>query len=309
MTAPKQSTATESRRAFIRQALASMSASALAGCGAGHTTGTTGTTGTQLGAAMSAAPTIPSTFAVSAEAMASIAARPENFLIEYQALGGGSRTAAASTLRKALGSSFTTLTDTGCLAVYAAIVAASAAPVGDPGFPPMDASLRRLLHAPELACGHYCKLAVLLALLGRATLSPPDLGADSGSLPGTVNFLVWLDTVPLNTGYHSQLVVSNVLTNAWLLLDPLYGFALAIPFGSPGPQSGLTAIENAATSLMEPIKAQNLVQFNDTNLGSNPTITQLITSGDLGPQYIYHDSIYGSEGWDTRIAQVIGNLG
>lgn len=307
MTDPKQSTATESRRSFIRQALASVSVSALAGCGAGQGTGRA--TGTQLAPALSAAPLIPSTLAVSAQAMASIAARPENFLIEYQILGGGSRTAAASALRKAMGPSFTTLTDTGCLAVYAAMVAASAAPVGDPGFPPMDASLTQLLQATALSCGHYCKLATLLALLGRATLSPPDLLASSTSLPGTVHFLVWLDTVPLNTGYHSQLVVSNVLTNAWLLLDPLYGFAMALPFGSSGPQSGLTDIENAATSLTEPVSAQGLVQFNDTNLGSNPTITQLMTSGVLGPQYIYHDSIYGSEGWDTRIAQVIGNLG
>lgn len=240
--------------------------------------------------------------------MASIVARPETFLLEYAALGSGSSSAAAAAIRSALGPAFTTLSDTGCMAVYASLIAFNAAPVGDPGTPPMEASLKQLLQATQLTCGHYCKLATLLALLGRATLSPPDIGTVGNPTPETLHFLVWLDTVPLNTGYHSQLILSNALTSAYLLLDPLYSFALAIPYSASGPQASLTDIENAATFLMQPINAQNLVQLDLGGTASNPNVTQVMVSGGLGPQYIYHDSIYGSEGWDTRISQIVGNM-
>ncbi len=259
--------------------------------------------------------------------MASIVSRPETFLLEYEALGGGSGTAAASTIRSALGPAFLTLSDTGCMAVYAAVIASNAAPLGSPPIPAMDASLNQLLQAAVLSYGHFCKLATMLAFLGCATLSPPDLSNQVNPPPATLHFLVWLDTVPLNTGYHAQLVISNALTNGYLLLDPTYGFALAIPYGPSGPQSSLTDIENAATFLEQPISAGNLVQFNSTNLASNPTITQIMVSGGLGPQYIYHDSITqvmvsgglgaqyiyhdsisGSEGWDARIGQIIDNM-
>lgn len=172
----------------------------------------------------------------------------------------------------------------------------------------MGASLRQLLQATALTCGHFCKLATLLSLLARATLSPPNLGNVANTSPATIHFLVWLDTVPLNTGYHSQLILSNALTNAYLLLDPLYSFALAIPYSASGPQAGLTDIENAATFLMQPINAQNLVQLDLGGTASNPNVPQVMISGGLGPQYIYHDSIYGSEGWDTRISQIVGNM-
>ncbi len=299
----KQLITRESRRTFIRQTIASLSASALAGCGTGSTTGTQ-TTPTAN------APSLPpsnASFVVSATTMASIVSKPATFLVEYQALGGSS-SAAASVIRSALGPTFATLSDTGCMAVYASLIAFNSAPPGDPGIPPMDASLSQLLRAKVLSCGHYCKLVTLLAFLGRATLSPPDLSSQVNSPPATIHFLVWLDTVPLNTGYHSQLVISNALTNAYLLLDPMYSFVLAIPFGASGPQQSLTDIENAATFLLQPVPAQNLVQLNPAGLVSNPTITQIITAGGIGPQYIYHDSIYGSEGWDSRIAAVVGNM-
>lgn len=301
MTDQKRLLAKESRRTFIGQTIASLSASALAGCGNGSTTSTA------TAPAASSSPSNPS-FVVTPTTMASIVSRPATFLTEYRALGGGSNSTAASTIRSALGPAFTTLSDTGAMAVYASLIASHAAPIGDPGIPPMDASLSQLLQANVLSCGHYCKLATLLAFLGRATLSPPNLSSQANSPPATMHFLVWLSTVPINTGYHSQLVISNALNDAYLLLDPMYGFALAIPFAPSGPQSNLTDIENAATFLMQPLSTQTLVQFNPAGLQSNPTVAQMMISGALGPQDIYHDSIYGSEGWDTRIAQIVGNL-
>jgi len=147
----------------------------------------------------------------------------------------------------------------------------------------------------------------MLSLLGHPELIPPD--ADTASPPKpTVHFLVWLDTVPLNTGFHGQLVITNVLTDAYLLLDPTYGYALRIPFVGAGPQAALTVIENAATMLQTPIAQQNLAVLDPNGTASKPDMFQTLLSGALGPQYIEHDSIYGSEGWDIRIAQIFDTL-
>ena len=40
-----------------------------------------------------------------------------------------------------------------------------------------------------------------------------------------------------------------------------------------------------------------------------PQMLQTLISGAPGPQYIYHDTLYGSEGWDARIEQIIDNMG
>jgi hypothetical protein len=262
----------------------------------------------QAASPAAAAPSSGTPFAISATTLASIVARPETFLVEYRALGGGSSAAAASVIRAALGPAFTTLSDTGCMAVYASIIAFNAAPQGDPGFPAMNAKLTQLLSATALTSAHYCKLATLLALLDRATLCPPDLSGAPVSPPAVIHFLLWTDTLPLDTGYHSQLLVWNALTRAYLLLDPMYAFALAIPYGSSGPQPGLTDIENAATFLSQPLAAENLVLLDASGVETNPTAVQYMTSGSLGPQYIYHGSIDGSEAWDARIAHIIANM-
>lgn len=292
----------ESRRSFIRRTIGSISASALASAAAREALGA------QAASPPAAAPASSTPFAVSASTLASIVARPETFLIEYRALGGGSSSAAASVIRAALGPAFTTLSDTGCMAVYASIIAFNAAPQGDPGFPAMDAKLAQLLSAKALTSAHYCKLATLLALLDRATLCPPELTTAPVSPPAAIHFLLWTDTLPLDSGYHAQLLVWNALTKAYLLLDPMYAFALAIPYGPSGPQPGLTDIENAATFLSQPLAAQNLVLLDASGLELNPTAIQYMTSGSLGPQYIYHGSTDGSEAWDARIAQIIANM-
>ena len=60
------------------------------------------------------------------------------------------------------------------------------------------------------------KLATLFALLGNPLLIPPDATSGAVQKP-SIHFLVWLDTVPLGTGYHSQLLVTKVLDGAYLL--------------------------------------------------------------------------------------------
>lgn len=290
----------ESRRTFIRRTIATVSASALASYGTGRSAVA------QTAPAAGVSSNTP--FVISPSTLASIVARPETFLLEYQALGGGSATDAAAAIRTALGAAFATISDTGCMAVYASVIAFNVAPQGNPGFSAMDASLSQLLNATLLSCEHFCKLATMLAFLGRATLGPPDLSNQTNSPPATIHFILWLDSVPLDSGYHSQLVISNALTNAYLLLDPTYAFALAIPFGPSGPQSNLTDIENAATFLEQPLGAENLVVFDAASQQVNPTAIQFMTSGSLGPQYIYHDPNSGSEAWNARIGQIIGNM-
>ena len=200
------------------------------------------------------------------------------------------------------------MTDTGALALYASVVAFNAAPLGDTPLDPMNSTLQQLLNADSLVCGHYCKLNTLLALLGNPQLIPPD---PAGAAPPTSNlhFLVWLDTVPLNTGYHSQLIITNVLDSAYLLLDPTYGYAARIPFVGSGPLASLTPVENAATFLQTPSDASNIAVLDPNRTSATPGMLTTLVSGAMGPQYIYHDSIYGCEGWDTRIAQIIDNFG
>jgi hypothetical protein len=246
-------------------------------------------------------------FPVPASTLASIVARPESFLSTYQALAVGS-TSARAYVQSQLGSQFSTLTDTGAIATFATVIAFNAAPLGATSVDPMNATLKELLTAQSLVCGHYCKLATLLALLGNPELIPTGAGQTSSTKPD-LNFLVWQDTVPLNTGFHAQLLLTGVLDGAYLLLDPTYGYATRIPFTGSGPQAGLTTVENAATLLQTAIDQSNLAVLDPNRTSSTPQMLTTLLSGALGPQYIYHDSIYGCEGWDARIAQIFDNFG
>jgi hypothetical protein len=287
------------RRDFLRTTLGALGFWTLAGCGGGGGGGGTDT-------ALAPAVTNKQKFPVSAATLTSIRERPENFLTAYAALGGSSSPAAYVPAQ--LGAPFASLIDAGCMATYATAVAFACAPSGTTPLAPLTATLQQLLSSEALACGHFCKLATLLSFLGHPELIPPDAAAGSAD-KATVHFLVWWEDVPLNTGVHSQLVITNVLEDAYLLLDPTYGYALRIPFVGAGPQASLTVIENAATMMRTPIAQDNLVVLDSAGTASTPQMLQTVTGGVLGPTYIYHDALYGSEGWDTRIAQVFYSLG
>jgi hypothetical protein len=240
----------------------------LGGCGGGSSASSVNAIAPDKTAGLTAL----NTFSVPAASVASIRVRPETFLDAYNALGGTSSSEAY--MRSKLGSAFASLTDAGCMAMYGSLVAYNCAPLGSTPLAPIPATMQQLLSSAALACGHFCKLTTLLSLLGHPELIPPD--EDSGSPPkATAHFLVWLENVPLKTGFHSQLILTNVLDNAYLLLDPTYAYALRVPF---------------------------------VGTATVPDMLPTALSGALGPQYIEHDSIYGSEGWDTRISQVFNTL-
>jgi hypothetical protein len=293
----------QDRRDFLRATLGTLGFWTLAGCGGGSGGGS-GTPGTSAGTATATAST--QMFPVPAAALAQIRARPETFLDTYNQLG--TSTSAATFVQSKLGASFASLSDAGCMATFASMVAYNCAPIGGTPLAPIPATLQQLLSSQALACGHFCKLATLLSLLGHPELIPPD-AASGTPAKATLHFLLWLDNVPLNTGFHSQLIISNVLDNAYLLLDPTYAYALRIPFVGAGPQASLTVIENAATMMQTPMAQNNLAVLEPTGKPTKRHMLQTVMSGALGPQYIYHDSIYGSEGWDARIGQVFDSLG
>ena len=243
---------------------------------------------------------------VPAAVLAGIVARPETFLSAYATLGGS--TPADTYVRSQLGTAFASLKDAGCMATFASVVAFNAAPAGNATLDPMNSTLQQLLTAQALACTDFCKLTTLLSLIGNPQLIPPDTGAGSSVKP-SVHFLVWLDTVPLNTGYHSQLIISNVLDGAYLLLDPMYAYALRIPYVGAGPQTSLTTIENAATMMQKPITQENLVVLDPAGTAAVPQMLQTVISGALGPEYIDRDSAKGSVSWDARIEQIFDNMG
>jgi hypothetical protein len=292
---------TKDRRDFLRTTLGALGFWTLAGCGGG------GGSGADTGASLAPDATAgAAALPVSPINLASIRERPENFLTVYGALGGSASSAAH--VQSRLGTAFASLTDAGAMATYAAAVAYQSAPYGSTALAPLDATMGQLLNSQALACGHYCKLTAMLSLLGHPELIPPDAAAGSAAKP-TVHVLVWWVDVPLNDGVHSQLVVTNVLDDAYLLLDPTYGYALRIPFVGAGPQASLTVIENAATMMQTPMAQDDLAVLASGGIPLTSTMVQTVLSGALGPQYIYHDADYGSEGWDTRIAQVLDSLG
>ena len=293
----------QNRRAFLRAALGSAGLWALGGCGGGNDTAQSAGTAGADNSSLAGTPKLPLTNGT----LLDIRARPESFLAAYGALAGsGSSTAAV--VQSLLGASFGSLSDAGCMATFAAQVAFECAPLGPTPLAPLTATLGGLLNNTALTCGHYCKLTTLLSLLGHPELIPPDAAPGTPDKP-TIHVLVWLPSVPLETGVHAQLIVANVLDNAYLLLDPTYGYALRIPFVAAGPQPDLTVIENAASMLLTPISADNLVVLDPGGTSAVPQMLTVVTSGGLGPQYVYHDGIYGCEGWDIRISQVFNSMG
>jgi hypothetical protein len=291
------------RRAFLRAALGSAGLWALAGCGGGEDTAQSSSTAGFDNTSLVGTPKLP----LSATTLAGIRARPESFLSAYSALGG-SGSSAAAVVQSLLGASFGSLSDAGCMATFATLAAFECAPNGDSLFDPLPATMRDLLSSPWLACGHYCKLTTLLSLLGHPELIPPDAPAGTPAKP-TVHVLVWLEQVPLHTGVHAQLIVANVLNEAYLLLDPTYAYALRIPFVGAGPQPGLTVVENATSMLQTPITADNLAVLDPAGTSAVPQMLSVITGGALGPQYVYHDALYGCEGWDARLSQIFDSMG
>jgi hypothetical protein len=266
---------TQERRTFLQASLGSLGYLALAGCGNDAANGTTAATNTS--AATNAPVTTLNAFEVPATTVAAITARPEHFLNVFDELGGNSLQPVAATgsslplagtdsllplaatvkIREQLGSSFGSLTVNGAIATFASAVAFNVAPLGPTSVDPMNGTLSQLLKSPALTCGHFCKLATLFAFLGNARLNPSDAGA-APLTAARLHFLVWLGNVPLQTGFHSQLVLQGVLDRAYLLLDPTYAYALRIPHPPGGPDPNLSVVENAATMLQTPLAASNL---------------------------------------------------
>jgi hypothetical protein len=235
-----------------------------------------------------------------------VVARPESILSTYHALAPGASSDAL--MRQALGASFVTLEGAGCFATYAGIFAATVAPANGTSLAPMTASLQQLLTATGLACGHYDKLTMLLTLLGYPGLIPPDAPVGAPAKP-TMHFAVWLANAPINIGVHSQLVVSNVLDSAYLLLDPMYAFAMRLPYAGGYPKASLSVLQNAAALLQTPSATGDFVDlWPGNNVVSRSQVVQAMTTGVMGPEYISFDDLSGSIGWDLQMATVLDNM-
>ncbi len=244
-------------------------------------------------------------FQVPAALLAAIVLRPEKFVSAYSGLGGAAP--AASYVRSQLGAPFASLLDEGCLATFASVIAYNIAPAGTSSLDPRTATLHQLLTAPALASGHFCRLSALLALLGSPGLVPPEAAADSGS-KATLHFLTWLGSVPLNTGAHTQLVITNALDQAYLLLDPRYAYAVRIPFVGAGPQPTQTVAENVATMMHTPLAADNLALLDPAATSGTPQMLQVLLSGAVGPEYLDNGATSGSDFWDDNIGQVVYDM-
>jgi len=291
----------EARRLYLLTGLGALGTWTLAGCAGGGGGSSPATQGAATLTPAPAAANGPGPIWISTTAISKLRDRPETFLDAYDAFGG------AAAIQQKLGTPFTTLNDAGSMLTYACAMVYNSAQVGACAYAPMTATVQQLLHSPALACGHMCKLASYLAFLGHPELIPPDAAAGLAEKP-TVHFVVWEVDVPLKTGIHSQLILSNVIDSAYLLLDPLYAYALRIPFVGAGPDASKTVIENAATMMQVPIASANLAVLDPAGTASTPQILQIVTSGVMGPQYIQHDALYGSEGWDLVIGRVFDQM-
>jgi hypothetical protein len=291
----------QSRRLYLLGGVGAVGTWTLTGCGGGMSSATPANSGAGTSAA-TLANGGAGLLGITSTTLTKLRDRPETFLDAYSAFGG------AAAVRSKLGAPFSSLTDAGSMVTYASALVFESAAVGACAYAPYTATVTQLLHSPAMACGHMCKLATYLSFLGHPELIPPDAAAGMPAKP-TIHFVVWLVNVPLNTGIHSQLILSNVLDDAYLLLDPLYAYALRIPFGGRGPDPAKTVIENAATMMQVPIAAENLVILDPRGTADSPQIPQVVTSGVMGPQYIQHDSLYGSESWDTVIGRVFNDMG
>lgn len=244
-------------------------------------------------------------FAVSPDTLAAIVARPEKFLAAYSAAGGA--TPADVFVRSQLGPAFASLLDAGCVATFATAVAYNVAAAGATTLDPSTATLHELLTASSLGSRHLCRLNALLAILGSPGLVPPELSGQSPA-KATLHFLTWLETVPLNTGAHTQLVITNVLDKAYLLLDPQYAFCVKIPFVGGGPQSTLTVAQNVAAMLQSPLPAGNLAILDAAPTRTTPQVLQALLNGALGPAYLDQSATSGADFWDANLAQVVYDM-
>ncbi len=61
--------------------------------------------------------------------------------------------------------------------------------------------------------------------------------------------------------------------------------------------------------LQTPIAQENLAILDSDVTYASPDMLSVLLSGALNPSFVYHDSIYGCEGWDNRIAQIFDNFG
>jgi hypothetical protein len=301
------------RRRMLQGSGASLAVAALSACGGGGSGSPSAQSpaaqlAENVAAAKSAGWPTATLAHPTASDIASMRTTPADFLSAYNDLGTSVSNTPEAVIRAAFGSSFASLNSSGCLTLFAAVTASQVATLGDTPLAPMDATLLQLLGSTSLACGHYCKLTLLLATLEYPTILPPDAAAGSPPKP-TIHFLVWLDSAPINVGYHAQLIVTNVLDNAYLLLDPTYGIAMSLPYDAGIPNASLTVIENATTLLESPAAAGALVVFNANSLSQGPQLATVMASGEMSPAFIYHDSIYGSEGWDTRMSEVVPGVG
>jgi hypothetical protein len=291
------------RRNFLRTALGAAGYLAFAGCGGG---GGNASPAADAPAA-SADSAAPGLFPLSAAAISALRSAPQSFLSAYGALGGSSGSSTAY-VQSQLGAPFASLSDAGCMAAFACQVANSCASFGNTALAPLSATLGELLSSQVLACGHFCKLATLLTLLGHPEVIPPDAAASSPA-KATVHVLVWLGNVPLATGYHAQLIMTNVLDDAYLLLDPTFGLVLRVPFVGAGPQAGLPVVESATTMMQTPIAQDNLVLLNPAATAGWQQMLSTLLGGGVGPQYVDYDPVYGSLGWDAEIAQIFDGMG
>jgi len=243
---------------------------------------------------------------ISSSDIASIQARPDAFVRVYANLGADP----AATVLAALPGAFASLSVEGCAAVFACLAAynftqvpaASGAPATVSS---IDATFQQLMTASALDSSGLCKLTAWLSLLPSPRIIPPE----NGSKP-TVHFLVWSAGSPLGTaGVYSQLVLSNVFTSAYLLLDPTYAVVASVPFGNGFPAAAQSVAQNLASLLQSPLAMQNVALLNP---GGSPDPTALIsalTGAQLGPQYLSADPVLGSDAWDSHIANTFLGMG
>jgi hypothetical protein len=67
-------------------------------------------------------------------------------------------------------------------------------------------------------------------------------------------------------------------------------------------------IENAANLLHAPLASSNLVALDPRGVAGNPVMVTSMLGGLLSPDYIYHDSLYGSEAWDEHISKTFHGI-
>ena len=107
---------------------------------------------------------------VSQSVLTNIVLRPETFVGDYYGLGVGESSAAY--IQSQLGGAFASLSNAGCMATFASIVAFNVAPSGNTSLAALTATLDELLASPTLMSDHFCKLAILLTLLGSPGADP-----------------------------------------------------------------------------------------------------------------------------------------